>query len=52
MEKVDHGFFTNEADQNLAIADGIVPKDKTTTITDISLVTSVFNNLVYDREID
>ncbi|QQV75553.1 hypothetical protein H6P87_01115 [Rickettsia tillamookensis] len=52
MEKVDHVFFTNEADQNLAIADGIVPKDKTTTITDISLVTSVFNNLVYDREID
>ena len=52
MEKVDHGFFTNEADQNLAIADGIVPKDKTTTIMDISLVTSVFNNLVYDREID
>ena len=36
MEKVDHVFFTNEADQNLAIADGIVPKDKTTTITDIS----------------
>lgn len=52
MEKVDHVFFTNEADQNLAIADGIVPKDKTTAITDISLVTSVFNNLVYDREID
>ena len=52
MEKVDHVFFTNETDQNLAIADGIVPKDKTTTITDISLVTSVFNNLVYDREID
>lgn len=52
MEKVDHVFFTNEADQNLAIADGIVPKDKTTTITDISLVTSVFNNLVYDCEID
>lgn len=52
MEKVDHVFFTNEADQNLAIADGIVPKDKTTTITDISLVTSVFNNLVYVREID
>ncbi|WP_121543217.1 Ulp1 family isopeptidase [Candidatus Rickettsia colombianensi] len=52
MEKVDHVFFTNEADQNLAIADGIVPKDKTTTITDISLVTSVFNNLVYDRKID
>lgn len=52
MEKADHVFFTNEVDQNLAIADGIVPKDKTTTITDISLVTSVFNNLVYDREID
>ncbi|WCR56162.1 Ulp1 family isopeptidase [Rickettsia asembonensis] len=52
MEKVDHVFFTNEADQNLAIADGIVPKDKTTTITDISLVISVFNNLVYDCEID
>lgn len=45
-------FFTNEADQNLAIADGIVSKDKTTTITYISLVTSVFNNLVYDRKID
>ncbi len=52
MEKVDHVFFTNEADQNLAIADGIVSKDKTTTITYISLVTSVFNNLVYDRKID
>ncbi|MFV9897031.1 MAG: hypothetical protein AB8U23_02610, partial [Rickettsia conorii subsp. raoultii] len=52
MKKVDHVFFTNEADQNLSIADGIVPKDKATTITDISLVTSVFNNLVYDRKID
>lgn len=52
MEKVDHVFFTNEADQNLAIADGIVAKDKTTAITDISLVASVFNNLVYDRKID
>ncbi|AAU04155.1 rickettsial conserved hypothetical protein [Rickettsia typhi str. Wilmington] len=48
IEKVDHVFFTNEADQNLSIADGIVPKDKTTTITDISLVTSVFNNLVHE----
>ncbi|AFC70860.1 Ulp1 family isopeptidase [Rickettsia australis] len=52
MEKVDHVFFTNKTDQNLAITDGIVPKDKTTTITDISVVTSVFNNLVYDHEID
>ena len=52
MKKVDHVFFMNEADQNLAIADGVVPKDKTATIMDISLVTSVFNNLVYDREID
>ncbi|WP_064428736.1 Ulp1 family isopeptidase [Rickettsia sp. Tenjiku01] len=52
MKKVDHVFFTNEADQNLSIADGIVPKDKATTITDISLVTSVFNNLVSDRKID
>ncbi|WP_392505529.1 Ulp1 family isopeptidase [Rickettsia sp. 2024-CO-Wats] len=52
MKKIDHVFFTNEADQNLSIADGIVPKDKTTTIMDISLVTSVFNNLVYDRKID
>ncbi|ADE30250.1 hypothetical protein [Rickettsia prowazekii] len=50
IEKVDHVFFTNEADQNLSIADGIVPKDKTTTITDIRLVTSVFNNLIYNHE--
>lgn len=52
IEKTDHIFFSNEADQNLAIADGIVAKDETTAITDISLVASVFNNLVYDRKID
>ncbi|WP_347939018.1 Ulp1 family isopeptidase [Rickettsia oklahomensis] len=53
MEQVDHVFFVNEADQNLAINENIINKDKTTTIKDTNIdLTSVFNNLIYNQEID
>jgi|GEM_PF-4695837 len=53
MDQVDHVFFTNEADQNLAINENIINKDKTTTIKDENIdLTSVFNSLIYNREID
>ena len=53
MEQVDHVFFVNEADQNLAINENIISKDKTTTIKDANIdLISVFNNLIYNHEID
>ncbi|AFB21412.1 Ulp1 family isopeptidase [Rickettsia canadensis] len=53
MEQVDHVFFVNEADQNLAINENIINKDKTTTIKDANIdLISVFNNLIYNHEID
>ncbi|MGX6960729.1 MAG: Ulp1 family isopeptidase [Rickettsia endosymbiont of Pentastiridius leporinus] len=54
LAKADHVFFANKEDQELAIKENIVSKDKTTSIKDkdIDLVISVFNNLTDDQKVN
>ncbi|HJD55419.1 MAG TPA: C48 family peptidase [Rickettsia endosymbiont of Pyrocoelia pectoralis] len=54
LAKADHVFFANKEDQELAIKENIVSKEKTTSIkdTDIDSVISVFNNLTDDKKVN
>jgi len=52
IKKVDHVFFVNEQDRELAIKENLISREKTTTIKDtgIDSVISVFNNLAEDQK--
>lgn len=52
LSEVNHVFFVNEQDREIAINEGVISREKTTTIKDADSILSVFNNLTDDQKLN